>query len=110
MWLGFPQTYKRLAVCGGAHGGDFSGSRALERVPWPGEDVGCVFRGFVGLCDVDEEWFGWEYGIGLSWRLRDCAGCGGGLAHGLQVVYDLVVFWRVGSLRIGKKIEELRFY
>lgn len=107
MWLGFPQTYKRLAVCGGAHGGHFSGSRALERVPRPGEDVGCVFRGFVGLCDVDEERFGGEYGIGLSWRLRDGAGCGGGLAHGLQVAYDLAVFWRVGSLRIGKKIEEL---
>lgn len=107
MRLGLPEAHKRLAVCGGAHGGDFSGPRSFERVPWPGEDVGGVFRGFVGLCDVDEERFGWEYGIGLAWRLRDCAGCGGGLTHGLKVVYDLVVFWRVGSLRICKKIEEL---
>lgn len=107
MRLGFPEAHKRLAVCRGAHGGDFSGSRSFERVSWPGEDVGCVFRGFVGLCDVDEEGLGWEYGIGLSWRLRDCAGCGGGLTHGLKVVYDLVVLWRIGSLRICKKIEKL---
>lgn len=105
MGLGFAEAYKRLAVCGGAHGGDFSGS--LKRVPRPRENVGSVLWGFVGLCDVDEEGFRREYGIGLSWRLRDCAGCIGGSAHGLQVVYDLVVFWRVKNLRPCKKIEEL---
>lgn len=86
MRLGFPKAHKGLAVCSGAHGGDFSGSWSLERVPWPGEDVGCVLRGPVGLCDVDDERLGWEDGIGFSWRLRDGAGCGGGLAHGLQVL------------------------
>lgn len=106
MRLGLLQAHKRLAVRGGAHGGDFS--RPCERILWPWKDVGSVFGGVVGFGGVDEEWFRREYGFVL-WRMRDCAGCGGCVADGLEMLHDLGVFRRIRGLSFREEVQELYF-